>query len=386
MTDDSIVNYLREGTREGHSIKSMKNELLKEGWKKTEVDEAVKIFQNQMQQQEKNGILAKLKSPSDEFKLFLILFGLWIIIYVLILRFNCIVSIGGSYNICIPVLNELLGSIHFVLNIGTLVTSVLFILIYSLIGNSNSFLNSITRIILIAVNIVYLYLISRLAVFIRNKIMGREPVPVTEAMTIKKSDKIIYGFVVFAFLFLIISSLALELHVISDGGMWINDLSIHAQNRIQNVFSQTNETFAIYPSRYRLEKGQSLKMAAGIKNDAADDNNHTFVINIIPSTATQTICPEQDIEICTAPDGSVLKKYMSTWTVFPTGKSDIQANNISYRYITITVPGNAVSGIYQFDVLACCTDCEGSDVEAYSDCIYSTRNWGSIQSLEITVK
>ncbi len=47
MVSGSILNYLREGLKEGHSLEMLKQELLKSGWNPAEVNEAANMVQAQ---------------------------------------------------------------------------------------------------------------------------------------------------------------------------------------------------------------------------------------------------------------------------------------------------------------------------------------------------
>lgn len=69
-----------------------------------------------------------------------------------------------------------------------------------------------------------------------------------------------------------------------------DDLTQQAQSKIQETFQQTQNNFAIWPSKYDLVRTRELKMSAGIKNDAEDGQDHQFVINVIPAAASNTVC------------------------------------------------------------------------------------------------
>ena len=70
-----------------------------------------------------------------------------------------------------------------------------------------------------------------------------------------------------------------------------DDMFQQAQTKIQETFQNSQNNFAVWPPKYDLARGRELKMAAGIENDASDSDTHRFVINVIPATASDSVCP-----------------------------------------------------------------------------------------------
>ena len=111
------------------------------------------------------------------------------------------------------------------------------------------------------------------------------------------------------------------------------DLLKEGSQKIRDVFSQTNQRFAIYPQEWTIERGQSLKMVAGVVNKEPDSLEHMFVVNVIPTDPT-TAGWINDIEFRTP-----LKAGFNQVLDFP---------------ITITPPKEGtLAGTYVFYVIAC---------------------------------
>ena len=191
------------------------------------------------------------------------------------------------------------------------------------------------------------------------------------------------GFIVAVVFAIVLLSLAITWLQGIIGGIsgLTENLIQESHEKLRETFEQTDSTFAIWPSRYELSRGGILKMSAGIKNNADDGQNHKFVINVIPTGASTSICPEGDVELCTAPGGGSLKEYMQKWATWTKSPTTIMINHIGYNQITIKVPSNARSGTYIFNVVACI------DYDRYDECTLETLNWGgSAQPLTIIVK
>jgi len=134
------------------------------------------------------------------------------------------------------------------------------------------------------------------------------------------------------------------------------DWEQYAQTRIQEELIQTQSDFAIFPKNYILERGNSLKMSAGIKNDASDGQAHNFVINIIPNSVSQ-----------------------QNWVIWDTADYEIQANKTRFITIIVEPPTSVTEGTYTFNILAC------KDMKN-SDCTLHNYNWGTPQQLSLTLK
>jgi len=160
-----------------------------------------------------------------------------------------------------------------------------------------------------------------------------------------------------------------------------NDLTQQAQNKLRQTFEETNSNFAIWPNRYDLKRGEELKMSAGIKNNAEDGLSHMFVINIIPATASKSVCPGGDVNSCLAPGGKTLYEEMLTWVTWDMSSSVIQINQVGYKTISIKPDSQAKLGTYIFNVVAC------KDMSNYQQCTPETLNWGGAsQQLAITLE
>jgi hypothetical protein len=186
------------------------------------------------------------------------------------------------------------------------------------------------------------------------------------------------GFIVTVVFAVVLLSLAI---------MWLNnlfpqlfgitdDLTQQAQSKIQETFQQSQNNFAIWPAKYDLAKGRELKLSAGIKNDAADSQNHQFVINVMPAAASDTVCPGGNLDSCESVKSAMLK-----WVSWDKQSSTIQANKVGYRTITVK-PENAVSGTYIYNVVSCM-----EPITTYQGCTLQTLNWGgSSQQFSVTLK
>lgn len=111
-----------------------------------------------------------------------------------------------------------------------------------------------------------------------------------------------------------------------------SDLLAEGSQQISDVFSQTNQRFAIYPPEWTVERGDNLRMVAGIINKEPDSLEHMFVVNVIPTDPT-TVGWINEIEFRTP-----LKAGFNQQLNFP---------------ITITPNIEAVAGTYVFYVIAC---------------------------------
>jgi hypothetical protein len=156
-----------------------------------------------------------------------------------------------------------------------------------------------------------------------------------------------------------------------------DDLFSEAQSRIQETFRDSQNNFVVWPPQYDLARGRELKMATGIENDASDGNTHQFVVNVIPATASESICPGGELDAC-----GNLKTEMQGWVTWDRQSSNIEIGNTGYRWITIKPESNAKLGTYIFNVVAC-----KEPITTYSGCTLQTLNWGgSAKQFQITLK
>jgi uncharacterized membrane protein len=145
--------------------------------------------------------------------------------------------------------------------------------------------------------------------------------------------------------------------VINNANALTSSMFEQAQLKLQETFSTTEKTFAVWPDSQRLKRGDELWVAAGINNNANDALNHNFVINVI-SVSTG-----------------------AGWLDWDKQPGLIQINNVGYKKIVIKVPNDAPSGSYLFNVVAC------KDVASYSECTSQNLNWGgAAQPLTIIVQ
>lgn len=117
------------------------------------------------------------------------------------------------------------------------------------------------------------------------------------------------GFIVMVVFAVILLSLAIVWlqGVVRDIGGLTTDLTQQSANKIQEIFGETGENFAVWPSSYSMSAGKGIKLLAGIKNNARDGQAHRFVINMVPSTASNEVCPERDIKTCSVSGGEALR-------------------------------------------------------------------------------
>lgn len=189
------------------------------------------------------------------------------------------------------------------------------------------------------------------------------------------------GFIVAVVFAIVLLSLALAWLQGIIGGVTqlTDDLTQQAQNKLQETFEQTNNNFAIWPTRYDLTRGKELKMAAGIRNDAQDGMDHKFLINVIPSATSNDVCPN-GIDSCTI-SGKDAIAAMTEWVTWDMSSSVVQIGKTAYRQISIKPSSNAKSGTYIFSVISC-----KDPITTPSACTPETLNWGgSAQQLIITV-
>ena len=178
-----------------------------------------------------------------------------------------------------------------------------------------------------------------------------------------------------------------------------NDLFQKGSDSLQKTFQQSSQSFAIYPSQYDLGRGQSLRMAAGVRNNAPDSLDHNFVINVVPAAVSSDVLRNYG---CTTLDGCTsinidgrstsLKAFMGSWAAWTSTPFIVKKTESLIMPVTIKVPTSAPAGTYQFGFVACkstsSTD-SGSDVVSSFDLCRptSTSVWGSgVQTVDILVK
>ncbi len=165
-----------------------------------------------------------------------------------------------------------------------------------------------------------------------------------------------------------------------------------AADEILRIFNQTNQNFAIWPpGRWELNQGDTLMMSAGIKNNASDGQNHSFVVNVFPDAVSsdilRRICVDfldGDVSIhgCKLDHQTNLAKFMSSLINWSKTPFVVDGNGTGFNNITIS--GYAPAGTYLFGVLACRSD--GTGIDIAEKCTTATHNWGGVLPLEILLK
>ncbi len=148
------------------------------------------------------------------------------------------------------------------------------------------------------------------------------------------------------------------------------DLTQQAQSEIAKTFQNTDRNFAIWPSRYTIQPGKKLIMAAGIKNN---DDQGSVLYYVINMKVTSTDSGED----LSAVDG---------WVLVPGISTKIDPSSSANRDLTLNIPADAKQGNYLFDVYAC-YGTGASDAGTPAGCDINSGNiWGSPQPVTITVE
>ena len=156
-----------------------------------------------------------------------------------------------------------------------------------------------------------------------------------------------------------------------------------------NPPQSNSNSFAIYPSMHVLERGKALKMGAGIKNNAPDSQAHTYVINVIPTSVSNSV--KTNIPGCSGNtplttcqlNGQSLYSEMLSWVTWNSTELKIPANEFVVLGVTITPGNSSPTGLYQYLFVACRTD--GTNTTQAS-CLVKTQNCGSPMPLEIELE
>ncbi len=170
-----------------------------------------------------------------------------------------------------------------------------------------------------------------------------------------------------------------------------DDLTQDAHNKLQEEFRSTSKNFAVWPSRRTQTAGTTVVLSAAVDNDADDGEKHDYVLNVVPSAASASVCPGGDLETCSSPTASKsLKEYMQDWVTWDSGTRTVSINTIGFWDITVEVPSDVMKGQYMFNVIACWDrDDVGDEVipnsvqcESVSDNIWG----GSAQPLTMVIE
>ncbi|MFQ5647978.1 MAG: hypothetical protein ACE5FW_01965 [Candidatus Aenigmatarchaeota archaeon] len=129
------------------------------------------------------------------------------------------------------------------------------------------------------------------------------------------------------------------------------DLTQQAQSSLRDAFRETGSNFAVWPSQYEIDKGKGIRMSAGIENDDPNSLDHYYKITVIPAAVSDNVLSARG---CTSFEACpTLQTSMSRWVTFDTLTTPIKINTVGFKYIDITVPNDAVTGTYMFNVIAC---------------------------------
>jgi hypothetical protein len=148
------------------------------------------------------------------------------------------------------------------------------------------------------------------------------------------------------------------------------DLTQQAQSEIAKVFQNTDNNFAIWPSRYTIQPGSKLIMTTGIRNNDVEGRNLYYVVNMkITST-----------------DTSMGLAAIDGWVLVPGSATKIDASSTANRDLTLNIPSDAPQGNYLFDVYACYGE-SVSSAGTPADCDINAGNiWGSPQPMTVIIE
>lgn len=161
------------------------------------------------------------------------------------------------------------------------------------------------------------------------------------------------------------------------------DLTQQASTELRNTFADTNSNFAVWPTDYKIERGNGIQFLAGIKN--RDSVDHDYVINMIPAGASSAVCDTGEVKTCMSNvmTTKTVYDYVKSWVTVETTVSTAHPLDESTRHLTVEVPTNAEPGYYLFNAIAC-YDVGGTPVS--SQCFGNSDNlWSTAQSVTIHV-
>ncbi len=148
-----------------------------------------------------------------------------------------------------------------------------------------------------------------------------------------------------------------------------------ALSNLQQAFqSGAGGNFDISPKTYTTSSGKKLWIGVGIKNDAPDRQTHNFIINV---------------DVVQKPEGVTEDEVMQwvDWVKVPTPLASMADNIDNPIPIYITLPTNAIPGVYTFRITACydATPGQALTVEA---CTPGVDNmWGgTVRYFQLEVK
>lgn len=149
------------------------------------------------------------------------------------------------------------------------------------------------------------------------------------------------------------------------------DLTQQAQSEIAKTFQNTDKNFAIWPSRYTIQPGKKLIMAAGIRNNDKEGKILYYVVSM-KASSTDTTATLEDV---------------NKWVLVPGTATKIDPTSSATRDITLNIPSDARQGNYLFDVYAC-YDVSPGGVGTPANCGIESgqKIWGSPQPVTIAVE
>jgi len=107
-----------------------------------------------------------------------------------------------------------------------------------------------------------------------------------------------------------------------------------AAQKLEETFQESDENYAIWPSRYEVSPGTVLAVTAGVKNNAMDGAKHSFVIGVKQESGPGSIDATQ-------------------WLDWAKSPKKVNPNENTKIPILITVPHAITSGTYIFRITAC---------------------------------
>lgn len=165
-----------------------------------------------------------------------------------------------------------------------------------------------------------------------------------------------------------------------------DDLTGQASAKLTDIFAETDSNFAVWPPEWEVTRGNGIKTLAGIRNNAADSQEHYYVMNVIPSGASESVCDTRDVRTCDSgvAGHSTLYDYMLTWVTTDPLKFRVNTLDSIEKVVVIEVPKDARKGYYLFNVVACYDEGSGTDLGTASNCLADSSNlWSSAESITI---
>ncbi len=182
--------------------------------------------------------------------------------------------------------------------------------------------------------------------------------PERRGNSLKAAFQLSLGFIVAVVFAVILLSLAITWlnQIMGDIGGLTNDLTQKASQKLDDIFSETDQTFAVWPSEYTVKRGTTLKTLVGIINRQPDSQEHDFSIYVKSNNNV---------------DDWIDK------SAFENERFTVQFNKDLKIPITITPKRDAPKGTYTFWIYACIDT---------SSCSDSNYNYESPQYIRIILE